>query len=130
VDVDHALREAGEERGGDELHVAGEHDQLDAGRRQPVGHREVARGPVGVFGRREDARGHAGRAGPLERAGLRFVGPDGDDLDAFAPVHTIEDRLQVRPFPRGEDADLHAHSEAGSPRVTPPPAPGSGRRST
>ena len=46
VDVDDPLREAREERGLEQLHVAGEHDELDAGSVKPVGHRRVARVPV------------------------------------------------------------------------------------
>ena len=47
VDVDDALGEAAEEAGAQELHVAGEHDELDALLGEPAGHRAVARRAVG-----------------------------------------------------------------------------------
>ena len=110
--VDHALREAGEEARVEQLHVAGEHDQLDAGAREPVGDREIPRAAVAALDG-ERPRVDAGRARPLERAGLRLVRADGDDLDALAPVDAVEDRLQVRAVPGGEDADPHAASSTG-----------------
>ena len=102
-----------EERGVEQLHVAGEDDELDAGACEPVGHRGVARVAVGVLGDREDAAGHARRGGALERAGAGLVRADGDDLDAVAPVDAVEDRLQVRALAGREDADPHAASSTG-----------------
>jgi hypothetical protein len=113
VDVDDALREAAQERGVDELHVAGEDDELDAGAGQPVGHRRVARAAVRVLGDREDAGGDTRGGGALERAGAGLVGADGDDLDALAAVDAVEDRLEVGALAGGEDADLHAASSTG-----------------
>ena len=113
MDVDHALREARQEARIQQLHVAREHDELDPGRLQPVGHRQVAGAPVLELRARERPGGHAGAARPLERPRLRLVGAHGDDLDAFAPVDRVEDGLEIRALAGGEDADLHAASSTG-----------------
>src|SRR4051794_19869331 len=97
MDVDHAALEAPEEGGREQLHVAGEYDELDAARRQPVGDRGVARLARRVLGAREDARLDAGAPRTLERRRLRLIGGDGDDVDPAAAVDAIEDGLQVGP---------------------------------
>ena len=113
VHVDHPAREAREEGGVDELHVAREHDELDPRAVEPRRHREVARPAVGVLRGRERAHRHAGRRGAVQRAGTRLVRAHGHDLDAVAAVHVVEDRLQVRALARREDADVHAASSTG-----------------
>ena len=52
-------------------HVAGEHDELDVVRAQPVGDRAVARGAVGVLVEREHGGLDAGVAGAIEGARAR-----------------------------------------------------------
>ena len=41
--------------------------------------------------------------GPLQRPGVRLVGPDPNHLDPAAPMQRVEDRLQVGAGPGGED---------------------------
>ena len=113
VDVDDALREAREERRVEELHVAGEHDELDAALRQPVGDRRVAGRAAVEVGDREHARRHAGVRRPLERPGAGLVRADGDDIDVATAVELVEDGLQVRAVARRQHADLHAASSTG-----------------
>ena len=49
VDVDDAVAEAGDEGRAEQLHVAGEDDEVGAPRLDPVAHRGVAGRPVGVL---------------------------------------------------------------------------------
>ena len=103
VDVDDAVAEAGDEGRAEQLHVAGEDDQVGAARLDPVAHRRVARLAVGVVLAREGGRLDPGAARPLQRRRPGLVGADPDHLDPLAPVQRVEDRLQVGPAARGED---------------------------
>ena len=64
VHVDHAVREARPGSRARQLHVAGEHDELDPARGEPGRHRSVARRPVGEVLARE----RRGRRCPRSRA--------------------------------------------------------------
>ena len=100
VHVDDALREAFEERGREQVHVAGADDDADAVLLEPVRHRRVALLPVGEALQLERARGDAGRAGPVERAHALLVRRDRDDRQL-----RVEERLEVRALAAHEDAD-------------------------
>ena len=50
---------------------------------------------------------------PLERRRPGLVGADGDDLNALASVHAIEDGLEVGAGAGREHADPHATSSFG-----------------
>ncbi len=80
---------------------------------EELGHGVVACGAIGVVGEREDGSGYAGGACARKCGRVRPVGADGRDLDALAPVHVVEDRLQVGPGARGQHADPHATSSLG-----------------
>ena len=68
VDVDDRVGEAVEERRCQQVHVAGEHDELDALLLEPVRHRRVARGAVGVS-RRARTHGRIAASGARRSAG-------------------------------------------------------------
>ena len=112
--VDHAIREAGEEAGLEQRHVAGEHDQLDVAAGEEVGDRGVARRAVGVRGERELGGRHARARRALERGRPRLVGGDRHDLDAVAAVKSVEDGLEVRAGAGREHADPHTTSSFGN----------------
>ena len=89
--VQDGAREARQEPGREDRHVAREHDEPHPVRVEPVGDRRVARRPVGVLVEREDGGRHPGRPRPLERAGRRLVGGDGDDDDDDADPLAFDD---------------------------------------
>ena len=99
--------------GVEQLHVAREHDELDAARLQPVAIAASRAARSAYSPRANTARLDARQRGALQRLRVRLVGPDGDHLDALAPVDAVQDRLQVRAGAGGEDADLHATSSFG-----------------
>ena len=113
MDVDDAPRERGQERGRDELHVAGQHDQLGAALREPGRHREVAR----LAGRRSRRPGTSpwARRRPRARASACAPGLSEPTATTSAPraVDAVEDRLEVRAGAGREDADVHATSSFG-----------------
>ena len=98
-------REAGDERFGQELHVAGEDDEAGVVGFDPVTHRRIATHAVGV-----GVGGKHGGVDPRRRSALQslrpwLVGADPDHLDQSLPVQLVEDRLQVGAAARGEDDD-------------------------
>ena len=121
VDVDHALREAREERRVEQLHVAGEHDELDAALLQPVGDRGVAR-----------ARGRRTRRPRTTRAGTpASARPLRAPARRACPSRRRRPRRRRARGPgRGCACRFEPSPEARTPTFTPPPAPGSGRRSS
>lgn len=118
VDVDDPPREAGDERFGQQLHVAGEDDERGPVGFDPVAHRRVATHPVGVGVGREDGGFDPRPRCPLQRPGARLVGPDPDHLDQPLAVQLVEDRLQVGAATRGEDDDAEgAHARILAQRL-------------
>ena len=115
MDVDDAVGEAA--RGTprvEQLHVAGEHDQLDAALLEPVGHRRVARGAVGESSPREHARRDARRARRARSAGAPGCSEPTATISTVAAVDGVEQRLQVGARARDEDADAHAATLRGT----------------
>src|SRR5579875_3586183 len=133
VQVDHPPAEALQNRRREQLHVARQHHQLHAALGQPVGQRRVARRPLPELGRRKHPRRHPRPPGPLQRRRPGPVGGHGHDPHAVAAVDGVQQRLEVRPGARGQDADPHART-SGSGRRRPGasslPRPPSGDRLT
>jgi hypothetical protein len=102
VDVDHPVAESGHELRRQQLHVARQHDQVDPQIGHPIADRAVSRLAIVVVRALEDRRLDPRAASSLERHRVGVVGAHGDDLDPAAPVHPVQDRLQVRPRSRGE----------------------------
>ena len=96
-----------------QLHVAGEHDELDAALVQPGGDRPIARLPVAelIAGERlgRDPRG----ASAVQRRCARLVGRDRDELDAAMSVRVVDQCLQVGAGARREHGDVHAARNFG-----------------
>ena len=82
MDVDHAIREALQERRRQQVHVAREHDELDAVLLEPRRHHEVALGAVGVAVEAERRGRDARFARPDERVGVFAVRGDRGDREA------------------------------------------------
>src|SRR4051794_34816900 len=99
MDVDHTAWELTEERGVEELHESGEHDELDVSLLQPFGHHTVALGSAREGSRLEDAGLDLGVLCACQRPDARLAAGDGRDLDPVASVDLVEDRLEVRPGP-------------------------------
>jgi hypothetical protein len=91
VHVDHAFRKPGQEVLGEQLHVAGQHHELHAPGNEPLGDGEIT-----------------------GAASLRLVGGNGHDLDPLAPVHLVDQGLEVGPRPRGQHGDVHATRSLGN----------------
>src|SRR5262249_40233985 len=100
VDVDDATGEAFEEGSCEEVHVAGEDDEIDATKLQPIGDLSIARGAVRKPFEREDATRDASSIGASERGCVGSVGGDRRDREAG-----IDQRLQVGPLARHQDSD-------------------------
>ena len=117
VDVDDAVAEAGDEAGAEQLHVAGEDDEVGAARLDPVGHRRVAR-------RRGRRTRRAGRPRsrprpPRARSSARAPGlsePTPTTSIPSRPCSRVEDRLQVGAGARGEDDDAERAPRRGRAR--------------
>jgi hypothetical protein len=103
VDVDHAVAEALHEYLTQQLHVAGEDDQVRAAGLDPVAEGLVAGHAVRVVGAWKDGGLDSDPPPPLQRPRRRLVRPHPDDLDPVPPVQLVEDRLQVGAAARGED---------------------------
>ena len=105
VDVDDAVAKAGDEGAAEQLHVAGEDDQVGAARLDPVGHRRVARRSV----RDSPSRGKTAVSTPAARARSSARAPGLSEPTppprSLAPVQAVEDRLQVGAAAGGEDDD-------------------------
>src|SRR4051812_15988520 len=115
VHVDDPAREAPDERLAQQLHEAGEHDELRAALLEPVADRPVTRTPIPVVGGLvEHARLDPGGRRAIEPAGVRAVRRHADHLDAVPPMHLVEDRLEVRALARYEHGDAHAHAGTGA----------------
>ncbi len=99
------LRNRSTNAGAEQLHVPGEHDEVDLALLEPVADRAVARVAVRRSRRREDAGLDPGLLGARERPRPRLVRDDPDDLDLPLPVQLVEDRLQVGAAARGEHRD-------------------------
>ena len=112
MDVEDPVGEARHEAGVEDRHVAGEHDELDAPRDQPVAHGGVARGARAELRAQEGPRRHPCRMGALERPRRGLIAGHRDDLD-LAAVDAVEQRLEIRALARGEDADFHAATRPG-----------------
>src|SRR6266516_5862106 len=82
------------------MHVAGADDDVDAGLREPVGHRRVAGFAVGVVLLLKGGGGDPGCLGPLEGGHARLVRGDRGDRQAF-----VDEGLEVRSLPAYQDAD-------------------------
>ena len=108
MDVQHPPSERGDDRGGEELEVPGEHHEFGAARGEE---REDALGVLAVFA--DGGRDPAGARGALECAGVRPVRDDEDDGEPGLRFSVgVEQRLQVRSAARREDRDpegRHAH---------------------
>ena len=113
VDVDDAVAEAGDEGRAEQLHVAGEDDQVGAARLDPVAHRRVAR----RAGRRTRRAGKTAVSTPAARArsSARAPGlsePTPTTSIPSRPCSRVEDRLQVGAAAGGEDDDAESLTRA------------------
>ena len=113
VHVDDRVRERCQELRAEQLHVAGEHHQLDAALAQPGGDRGVAGGPVGEADAGECLGRDPRLPGARERPRVRLVGGDRDQLHAVTAVRPVDQRLKVGAGARGQDADVHAARSLG-----------------
>src|ERR687896_2196223 len=120
MDVDHPGPEAPDELRIEELHEAGEHHEVDGALLEPAAEGAVAGGPVGVFGDGKDSRLHAGSLGADEPASRGRTRRDGDDVDPVAPVHRVQQRLEVGSRSRDEDCDPQAHAARRNTGYGPP----------
>ena len=84
MDVDDPVREAGDEGGGEQLHVAGEDDQVDLARLEPVGHGTVARHAVVEVGPEEIIL-------RVNARWLRFTHNAVTDSDGHAKTFSLEE---------------------------------------
>ena len=113
VHVDDRVGERRQELRAEQLHVSGEHDQLDIAFAQPGGDRRVARRSVGetVAGKRlsRDPR----LAGAGQGGCLRAIGGDRHEPHAVTAVRSVDQRLEVGAGARGQDADVHAARSLG-----------------
>src|SRR5436190_6691454 len=100
MDVDDAVAEPFQERGGQNLHVAGEHDEVDIVRREPLGKARITFFTARVVGRREDACVNACVARALERADAGLVRRDACDRES-----RVDEGLEIRSLAADEDAD-------------------------
>ena len=125
--VDDPAREAADELRREQLHEAGQHDEFDLRAVEPVGERRVARArdPDGRRSRRRPSRRR--RAGPA-RGRPRRPAEATPTISTFAPVHAVEQRLEVRALPGDEDARRGAKltprtrsTGYGPPLVSEPP---------
>src|SRR3954447_14781713 len=117
VHVDDPPLEPADEGAAEDLHEPREDEQVDLVLLQPIPESGVARRPVRIRARLEDARLDSGLARPPQAARLGPVRPDADHLDPLAPVDDVEDRLQVRPLAGDQHRDAVAHAatdEAGT----------------
>jgi hypothetical protein len=105
VDVDDPVAEAGDEGRAQQLHVAGEDDEVGIERLDPLAERLVPRRPVRVVSSGEGGGLDLSGTPALQRPGRALVGADPHHLDPLAPVHLVEDRLQVGAAARGKDDD-------------------------
>jgi hypothetical protein len=96
----------------EQLHEAGEHHQVHVELVQPVSHRLIARGAVGVVRDGEDPSLDPRGTSALEPARLAPARRHAHDLDALT-VHGVEQRLEVRPLARDEDGDPERHVRRG-----------------
>jgi hypothetical protein len=102
------MPEAGDEGGAEQLHIAGEGDEVDIALLDPVADRRVTRPAVGVFLAWKDSRLDPGGLRPLQRPCPGLVRPDAHHLDRLPSVQPVEDRLKVGAAARGEDYELEA----------------------
>jgi hypothetical protein len=114
VDVDDPAPEPCNKPRRQDLHEPGEHDELHAALVEPVRDRDVARRPVRVFRGRENACLYPGIPRPLDRPRIRLVRAYADDLDAVTAMDLVDQRLEVRPGPGGEDPDRERHDATES----------------
>ena len=120
VHVHDPARKPLEEPRREEMHVTGAHDELDPLRIEPVRERRVTRVSVLELVEREHGARHSGRRRTLERSRPGHVGRDRHDRQAL-----VEQRLQVRPLARDQDAD---HVRTMRPITSS--SPGSGTTAT
>ena len=114
VDVDDALREAAEEVGVEQLHVAGEDHEVDALLDEPVGHRPSRARRSSNASRAKTAVSTPAAARARAPCASGLSEPTATTSMPSRPWTRVEDRLQVRARPRGEDADPHATSSFGN----------------
>ena len=81
---------------------------------EPVAQRAVARLAVGVVGDREDRGVHPGAARALEAARLGAARGHAHHLHRAAPVHAVEQGLQVRALAGDQDGDAERHGQAAA----------------
>src|SRR5436305_3302027 len=94
VDVDDAVAEARDEAGAEQLHVAGEDDQVSVALLDPLGHRRVTLATIAEVLAREESNRNPRRSGPFDRRRSALVRADPNDLDSLAHMDAIQDRLQ------------------------------------
>src|SRR4051795_7670873 len=114
MDVDDPAREAAYEARPEQLHEAGEHEQLHVALLDPVGERLVTRPPVGERTPLEHAGLHPGRLRTLEPARARPARRDRDHLHAVTAVRPVEDGLEVRALARDKYGYAQAHAATGA----------------
>ena len=100
--------------GAEQLHEAGEHDQLDAALLEPVAERRVARVAVGVVGFANTAVSMPAARGALEPACLGRVRRHADDLDVL-PWRVSISAWRLVPSPETSTAIRKRHAVGGGP---------------
>ena len=115
MDVDHPVREPRQERRREDVQVAGADHDLDALRREPAGHRQIALLARRVILEPEDCVRHARALGTLQGERPGDVACHRDDGQP-----AVEQRLEVRPRARDEDADQSEKETPATPASTRP----------
>src|SRR5438093_1229462 len=104
MNIDDPTREPLEKRSREQMHVTGQHDEVDPAQLEPVGELAIARGAIRVAARVEDAVRDSGGVGACEPAGVGAIRRDGCDRQSG-----VDQGLQIRSLAGDEHAD-HASS--------------------
>ena len=139
--VDGAAAEQAEEGRPDELHEAGEDDEIGLVRGDRLGQRHVPVGPVVEVGGLDDEGRDAGPLGPGQALDAVAVGADGDDLGAVVRLlRRVDQGLEIGATTRDEDDESRRpvavpaagghgrHDSARAPRRGHHPWPARARR--
>jgi hypothetical protein len=110
VDVHDAPGETANEGTPEQVHEAGEHDQVYRLLLEPVAEREVARVAVRMVDQRVDSRLHPGVPRTLQTGRALAARGDTHHLDPFASVHRIQNRLEVGALSGDKHADAEGHA--------------------
>jgi len=113
VDVDHAARVRRDQLWPADLVESRQDDQLGPRRLKSVAQAALSVGPLALRGAIGQADWHAGRSGVAYGGRIRSVAAHQDDLRwQRAPLAGREQRHQVRPLARDQDADAERRGSA------------------